>query len=88
VVLLEAMAASIPIVASDLPGYRNVTRPGVDAVLVRPGDAAALARALKGVLACGPEVSAMVASGECRAARFSMEHLAERYLELYARVAG
>jgi len=30
----------------------------------------------------------MVASGECRAARFSMEHLAERYLELYTRVAG
>src|SRR4051812_38998155 len=30
VVLLEAMAASTPIVASDLPGYRKVARPGQD----------------------------------------------------------
>ena len=88
VVLLEAMAASAPIVASDLPGYRNVARPGVDAVLVPPGDAEALAGALKGVLAGGPDVMARVASGECRAAQFSMERLAERYLELYARVVA
>ena len=45
VVLLEAMAASTPIVASDLPGYRHVARPGIEALLVPPGDATALARA-------------------------------------------
>ena len=37
VVLLEAMAASTAIVASDLPGYRNVVRPDRDAVVVPPG---------------------------------------------------
>jgi phosphatidylinositol alpha-mannosyltransferase len=86
VVLLEAMAASTPIVASDLPGYRNVARPGCDAALVPPGDAAALAAGLTKALAGGPAVDRLVASAECRAAHFSMEHLAERYFELYSRV--
>jgi hypothetical protein len=38
------------------------------------------------VLAGGADVRQMVASGECRAAHFSMEHLAERYTDLYGRV--
>ena len=39
VVLIEAMAAGTPIVASALDGYRNVATDGVDALLVAPGDA-------------------------------------------------
>ncbi len=38
VVLLEAMAAGTPIVASDLPGYLNVARPDLDAEIVPAGD--------------------------------------------------
>lgn len=87
VVLLEAMAAGTPIVASDLQGYRRVARPGTDAVLTPPGDAAALARALGTVLADGDRADALVASGRERAEQFSMDRLACRYLELYARVA-
>lgn len=83
VVLLEAMAASTPIVASDLPGYRNVARPNVEAVLVPPGDAIALAAALEQVLAGGAVVDQMVARGDCRASCFSMERLAERYTDMY-----
>jgi glycosyltransferase involved in cell wall biosynthesis len=52
-------------------------------VLVPPGDAAALAGALNDVLAGRVDVAQLIASGECRAAHFSMEHLADRYLELY-----
>ena len=47
VVLIEAMAAGTAIVASDLPGYRRVARPDVDALLTPPGDTSALATALK-----------------------------------------
>jgi phosphatidylinositol alpha-mannosyltransferase len=83
VVLLEAMAANTPIVASDLPGYRNVARAGHDALLVAPGDAKALAAALVDVLECPSLAESLVASGDARAAEFSMDLLAERYLELY-----
>lgn len=87
VVLLEAMAASTPVVASDLPGYRNVGRDGLDAVLVPPGDAAALAAALRRVLTDGPLAAELAAAGDRRAAEFSMDRLADRYLELYAAIA-
>ncbi len=88
VVLLEAMAADTPVVASDLPGYANVARAGRDALLVPPGDAAALADALRRVLTDPVRARALVASGEERAAQFSMEHLAEEYLERYRRIVA
>jgi phosphatidyl-myo-inositol alpha-mannosyltransferase len=88
VVLLEAMAAETPVVASDLPGYANVARADRDALLVPPGDAAELAGALRRVLADQSLSAGLVASGEARAAEFSMEHLAEVYLESYATVVA
>jgi glycosyltransferase involved in cell wall biosynthesis len=72
-------------VASDLVGYRNVARPGVDAQLTPPGDAAALARALETALARIPEVLALVEAARGRADTFSLARLAERYLEIYDR---
>jgi phosphatidylinositol alpha-mannosyltransferase len=83
VVLLESMAASTPVVASDLPGYRNVARPDLEALLVPPGDAPALATALRRVLDDSTVAERLVAAGELRAESFSMERLAERYAEAY-----
>ena len=45
------MEAGKPIVASDLPSIREVLRDGVNAVLVTPGEAGALADGLRRVLA-------------------------------------
>ncbi|MEZ5180812.1 MAG: glycosyltransferase family 4 protein [Acidimicrobiales bacterium] len=87
VVLLEAMAAGAAIVASDLSGYRLVARPDVDGLLVPPGEVEALAGALRTVLADPVRRSALVASGSERARTFSMDLLADRYLELYERVS-
>ena len=88
VVLLEAMAASAPIVASDLPGYRNVAKPDVHAVLVPPGDPRELAAGLERVLGDGALRRRLVEAGDARANEFSMDRLAERYLELYAPLTG
>ena len=46
-VLTEAFAAGTPVIASDIAGYRDVVRDGVDGVLVAPGDAQGLAEALR-----------------------------------------
>jgi phosphatidylinositol alpha-mannosyltransferase len=88
VVLLEAMAAHVPIVATDLPGYASVARSGVDAVLVPEGDASALADALRRVLTDSRLAESLTAAGDGRAAEFAMDRLAERYVELYDALDG
>jgi phosphatidylinositol alpha-mannosyltransferase len=87
IVLLEGMAAGTPVVASDIDGYRNVGTDGVDARLVPPGDAAALAAAIRAILADPALAAELTAGGLARAETFSMRHLAERYLGLYERLA-
>jgi len=82
-VLTEAFAASAPVVASDIPGYRDVLRDGRDGVLVAPGDALALAESLR-ALALDPRRRAeMAVSARERAERFSWSHVAEEVLEVY-----
>src|SRR5436305_9652841 len=46
-VLPEAFAAGTPVSASDIAGYRDVVRDGVDGVLVPVGDAQAMAESLR-----------------------------------------
>jgi phosphatidylinositol alpha-mannosyltransferase len=87
VVLLESMAAHTPIVASDLPGYRNVAHPGEHALLVPPGDGVSLAAALRRVLGEPATRASLVEAGSARAEEFSMTRLADRYGEIYAEVA-
>lgn len=48
--VVEAMAAGVPVVATDIEGYRQVATDGVDSLLVRPGDPTALAAAIGRVL--------------------------------------
>ncbi len=83
IVLLEAMAAGAPIVASNLEGYANVARNGREAVLVEPGSPEALAAGITKVLGDAECARSLVAAGRARADEFSMDRLAERYLALY-----
>ncbi len=87
-VLLEAMASGCALVASDLDGHRNVATDGKDALLAPVGDAAALAKALRRVLEEPSLRAELVAGGRGRAEELSMARLAERYEEVYARVAS
>lgn len=85
IVLLEAMAAETAVVASNIPGYAKVTRDGKDGAMVQPGDADALARTLREVLADPHWRRALIASGSERVAEFSMRRLADLYLDSYRR---
>lgn len=54
--LLEAAACGRPLVATDVPGCRDVVQDGRNGFLVPPRDAAALAAALARLAAAGPDV--------------------------------
>jgi phosphatidylinositol alpha-mannosyltransferase len=86
VVLLEAMAAGTPLVASNLPGYARVARADREALLVAPGDAEALAGALRTVLGDRGRAAELAEAGSARADELSMDRLAEHYLGIYERL--
>ena len=83
IVLLEAMAASTAVVASDIEGFRNVARADRDALLVEPGAPGAVRDALRRALDDPSRRAELIASGEQRAGEFSMRHVAERFITLY-----
>ncbi len=83
VVLIEAMAAGTPVVASSLDGYRNVATHDVDALLVPPGDPNVLAAALCRVLDDTDLARRLVDAGSKRADQFAMSRLAAAYVSIY-----
>ncbi|MHB8240566.1 MAG: lysylphosphatidylglycerol synthase domain-containing protein [Solirubrobacteraceae bacterium] len=82
-VLTEAFAASAPVIASDIPGYRDVVRHGVDGLLVAAGDALALAEALRGLALDHRLRDRMALSARERAERFAWPCVAAEVLDSY-----
>ena len=70
-------------VASDLSGYRGLSNDGTAVRLVPPGDPAALARELIRVLSDDHLADSLQTAGLHQARRFSLDALAERYVEIY-----
>lgn len=88
VVLLEAMAARRPVVASDIPGYRTVLRDGVEGRLVPPGDVGALEQALDALIANPSLRQAMAAEAATSVAAYDWGVLTGRVREVYRSVTG
>jgi phosphatidylinositol alpha-mannosyltransferase len=82
-VLTEAFAAATPVLASDIPGYRDVLRDGHDGLLVPPGDALALAEALRALALEPARRARMARSARERAERFAWPHVAAEVLDCY-----
>jgi phosphatidylinositol alpha-mannosyltransferase len=86
IVLLEAMAAGAPLVASNISGYNNVASSERNALLVEPGNPVELARCIMRTFK-EPELrKSLVTGGYERATDFSMERLAEQYLSIYRKL--
>jgi phosphatidylinositol alpha-mannosyltransferase len=83
IVLLEAMACGLPVVATEIPGYMSVLDPGQDSLTVRPKGWAELGAALV-ILARDAELRRrMGAVGHEKAKRFAWDRVATQVVEVY-----
>ncbi|HEY2260906.1 MAG TPA: flippase-like domain-containing protein [Solirubrobacteraceae bacterium] len=82
-VLTEAFAAGTPVVASDIAGYRDVVRDGVDGVLVPPADPQALAETLRDLWEEPERRAAMARAAARDVERFAWPRVAAEVLGAY-----
>jgi glycosyltransferase involved in cell wall biosynthesis len=83
IAVLEAMAAGLPVVATEIGGLREIVRPGVTGALVEPGDASALAAARGEILRSEALTAAMGASARSAAQGYGAERMIDAYFCLY-----
>lgn len=86
IVLLEAMASGVPVLASDIPGYSGVITEGENGLLFSPKDDESLASSIAHLVR-RPDLRAQVAErGRAYVQRFSWRQVASEVLDYYARL--
>ena len=85
-VLLEAMAAGLPVVASNIDGYASVLTHGVEGLLVPPRDSHVLGDALTQLARNGDRRAALGAAGRVRVEDYSWPRVALRLISYYERL--
>jgi phosphatidylinositol alpha-mannosyltransferase len=83
IVLLEAMAAGTPTVASNIPGYRDLLEDGREGFLVEPKNERSLAEAIIRILKDPAMQQRMGAQGRAKAPQYSWRQVALRVLDYY-----
>jgi phosphatidylinositol alpha-mannosyltransferase len=88
IILLEAMAAGAPILASDLDPFRRVLDDGRAGALFRTGDPASLADGLAGLLADPGRRQRLAAVGAAVVARYDWPVVAQQVVAVYETVVA
>jgi phosphatidylinositol alpha-mannosyltransferase len=83
IVLLEAMATGRPVVCSDIPGYRTVVTPDLNAVVHAPGDVGSLTDALSRLVDDEDRRMVLAINGRKRALEFAWPRVTDRIEDLY-----
>ena len=86
--LLEAAAMELPLIATDMPGCRDVVRDGWNGILVPPRDVGALTRALMTLIdASSAELRQMGENSRAHVEQqFTLELVTEAYADIYRRL--
>jgi len=87
-VILEALAAGLPVVASDIEVFREFLKPGVNAILTRAADPESLARGMKQVITDSTLSARLAASGPKFAGRYSWATSAAQHHEIYREIGS
>jgi len=86
-VLLEAMAARRPVVATDVEGVRECVEDGRSGVIVPPDDAAALSTAIAGLLADPERATSLAAAAQAQVRQhFTWQATTDQYVALWYRL--
>ena len=85
-VLLEAMAARLPVVASNIEGYASVITDGIEGLLVRPRDALRLADSLTELVQNDAMRVALAESGRRKVNEYSWPRVSQQLLSYYERL--
>lgn len=88
IVLVEAMAASLPVVATDIPGVNEIVVDGQTGRLVPPNDPKTLAEAMVAVVEPDARREYGEAGGERARRLFDAERTVGNYVDLYRNLAG
>jgi phosphatidylinositol alpha-mannosyltransferase len=88
IVLVEAMSAGAPVLASDLPAFRRVLAEGACGQLFRAGDPAALAEAMLGLLGDPRRRAELTERARAQVRRYDWPVVAAQILDIYETVAG
>ena len=83
-VVLEALAARLPVVSSDIEVFRSFLTPDTDAVLTEAANPASLASGMARVRDDAQLAGRLRANGVATAGRYSWSNTARRHLEIYA----
>jgi glycosyltransferase-like protein len=86
-VVLEALAAGLPVIATDIPVFRSYLAHGETALLSRPAEAAALTEAMANVIRDDALRRRLGTAGPEVAARFSWGRTAAQHAEVYGQLA-
>jgi glycosyltransferase involved in cell wall biosynthesis len=87
-VLVEAMSAGLPIVASRVGGIPDLVKHGENGLLVPPADAGALERAISDLLSDKARRKHMGETGKRMCRPYSVEAMVEKIDNLYSRLLG
>jgi glycosyltransferase involved in cell wall biosynthesis len=87
-VVIEGMAAGVPVIAAAAGGPAEIVDDGVDGLLAAPGDPVALANAMLRIAESPDLRERLAAAGLVTAGRYTPERTAQQILAIYHRVLG
>jgi len=86
-VILESMACQTPVVATDIPGTRELVRDGQTGWLIQSGSVEQISEAVKRAFSQREAYASIQAQAYAWAQNFTIERAAQQYLALYQQIA-
>jgi len=83
IVVLEAMASGIPVIASDIPSFREIISNGINGLLFKSEDANALAMQLTTLYKDSYLKGVLTQNALEKVTSYSWEKVAEKYISMY-----